>query len=137
MNPNKTVVIPFTRKRNIKGLKKPVLFSKMIQLSSEAKYLGVTLDKGLTWEKQLDKVTDMAYKVFWTCRGTFGKTWGLKPMVVYCIYTTVVRPIVTHAATVWWPRVKLKASQAELGKLQRMACLGIARAMRTAQTAAM
>jgi hypothetical protein len=54
-----------------------------IQLSSEVKYLGITLDKGLTWRKQLDKVTDKAYKAFWTCRGTFGKTSGLKPKVLY------------------------------------------------------
>jgi hypothetical protein len=47
----------------------------------------------------------------------------------------VVRPIVTFAATVWWPRVKLKTSQAELTKLQRMACLGIKGALRTAPTA--
>jgi hypothetical protein len=36
-----------------------------------------------------------------------------------------------------WPRVKLKASQAELSKLQRMAFLGITGLMRTAPTAAM
>jgi hypothetical protein len=35
----------------IKGLKKPVLFSKTIQLTYEVKYLGITLDKGLTWKK--------------------------------------------------------------------------------------
>jgi hypothetical protein len=52
IDPNKTVVMPFTRKRNIKGLREPILFSKRIQLSNEVKYLGVTLDKGLTWEKQ-------------------------------------------------------------------------------------
>jgi hypothetical protein len=57
--------------------------------------------------------------------------------VVYWIYTAVVRPIVTYAATIWWPRVKLKISQEELSKLQRMACLGIAGAMRIAPTAAM
>jgi hypothetical protein len=77
------VVIPFARKRNIKGLRETILFSKRIQLSSEVKYLGVILDKGLTWKKQLDKVIDKAYEAFWTCRGTFGKTWGLKPKVVY------------------------------------------------------
>jgi hypothetical protein len=44
INPNKTVVIPFTRKRTIQGLKEPILFNKMIQLSSEVKYLGITLD---------------------------------------------------------------------------------------------
>jgi hypothetical protein len=84
------VVIHFTMKRNIKGFKAQ---DKTIQLSSEVKYLGIALDKGLTCKKQLDKVNREAYKVFWTCRGTFGKTWGLKPKVIYWIYTVVVRPI--------------------------------------------
>jgi hypothetical protein len=43
----------------------------MIQLASKVKYLGLTLDKGLTWKKKLDKVIDKAYKAIWTCRGTF------------------------------------------------------------------
>jgi hypothetical protein len=52
INLNKMVIIPVTRKRNIKGLKEPILFSKTIQLSSEVKYLGLTLEKGLRWSKQ-------------------------------------------------------------------------------------
>jgi hypothetical protein len=64
INPCKTVVIPFTRKRAIKGLKEPILFNKMIQLSNEVKYLGITLDKGLTWKMQLDMVINKAYKAF-------------------------------------------------------------------------
>jgi hypothetical protein len=55
INPNKTVIIPFTRRKNMKNLKEPVLFNKTIQLSSDVKYLGLTLDKGLTCRKQLDK----------------------------------------------------------------------------------
>jgi hypothetical protein len=61
----------------------------------------------------------------------------MTPKVVYWIYTAVVRPIVIYAATIRWPKVKLKASQEELSKLQRMACLGNTGAMRTAPTAAM
>jgi hypothetical protein len=57
--------------------------------------------------------------------------------MVYWIYNAMVRPIITYAANIWWPRVKLKISQAELGKLQRLSCLGITGAMRTAPTAAM
>jgi hypothetical protein len=86
---------------------------------------------------QLDKVIDKAYRAFCTSRGTFGKTWGLKPKVVYWIYTAVVRPIVTYAATVWWPRVKFKTSQAELSKMQRVAFHGITGAIKTAPTASM
>jgi hypothetical protein len=52
--------------------------------------------------------------------------------VVYWIYTAVVIPIITYTA-----RVKLKTSQAQLSKLQKMACLGITGEMRTAPTAAM
>jgi hypothetical protein len=130
------VIIPFTTKRDIGGLKEPILFNNRIQLSSEVKYLGLILDKGLTWKKQLDSVINKAYRAFWTCRGMFGRTWGLRSQVVYWIYTMVVRPIVTYAATVWWPRIKYGTSRAELSKLQRMACLGITGAMRTAPAAA-
>jgi hypothetical protein len=45
--------------------------------------------------------------------------------------------MVTYAATIWWPRIKLSTSQAELGKLQMKVCLGITGAMRSAPTAAM
>jgi hypothetical protein len=130
------VIIPFTRKRDIRGLKEPTLFCKTLQLSSEVKYLGLTLDKGLTRKKELDRVTNKAYTAFWACRRTFGRTWGLRTKVVHWIYTVVVRPIVTYAATVWWPRVKFRTSRAELSNLQRMACLGITGAMRTAPPAA-
>jgi hypothetical protein len=136
INPIETVIIPFTRKRNIRGLKEPILFNDAIQLSSEVKYLGLILDKGLTWKRQLDSVINKTYRAFWTCRGTFGKTRGLSPQVVYWIYTVVVRPIVTYAATVWWPRMKYRTSRAELSKLQRVACLAITGAIRTAPTAA-
>jgi hypothetical protein len=45
------VVIPFTRKRNLNGLKEPTTFNETIKLTSEVKNLGLMLDKGLTWKK--------------------------------------------------------------------------------------
>jgi hypothetical protein len=53
----------------------------------------------VSWKKQVDNAISKAYRAFWMCRSTFGKTWGLKQKVVYWIYTVVVRPIVTYAAT--------------------------------------
>jgi hypothetical protein len=50
---------------------------------------------------------DKAHRASWTCKGTFGKTWGLKPRVVYWIYTMVIRPILTYGSMVWWLRVSL------------------------------
>jgi hypothetical protein len=51
INPNKTVITPFCRRREMQGLKEPILFNETIQLSSEVKYLGIILDKRLTWKK--------------------------------------------------------------------------------------
>jgi hypothetical protein len=50
---------------------------------------------------------------------------GLKPKVVYWIYTAVVRPIVTYAVTIWWPRVKLKTSQQRTAPTAVMEVLGL------------
>jgi hypothetical protein len=44
--------------------------------------------------------------------------------------------LVIYAATVWWPRVKLKRSHAELSKLQRMVCFRITGEMERAPTTA-
>jgi hypothetical protein len=100
-------------------------------------YLALTLDKGLIWKEQLDKVTNKGYRAFWTCRDMFGRIWALRPKVMHWIYTVVVRPIVIYAAAaVWWPGVNFRKSRAELSKLQRLACLGITGAMRIAPTAA-
>jgi hypothetical protein len=136
INPNMMVIIPFSRKRGIKGLKEPTLFNKTIQLSSEIMYLRLMLHKGLTRKKQLGRVISEIYRAFLTCKGMFGRICGLRPQVIHWIHTVVVRPIVTYAATVWWNRIKLRISRAELSKLQRMACWGITGAMRTTPTAA-
>jgi hypothetical protein len=43
-----TYLLPKTElQRDVKN--EPTLFSKTIQLSTEVRYLGLTLDKGLTW----------------------------------------------------------------------------------------
>jgi hypothetical protein len=102
------VVIPFTKKRDLRGLKELILYGKTVQLSTEAKYLGLVLDKGLTWGAQPDKVMNRAYRAFWSCRGSIGKTWGPKLKIVQRVYTMVVRPAITYSSTVWWPRVDIK-----------------------------
>jgi hypothetical protein len=47
------VIFPFTRKRDLKGLKEQTLSSHKLQLTAEVRYLGLTLYKGLKWKAQL------------------------------------------------------------------------------------
>jgi hypothetical protein len=70
----------------------------------------------------------------WTCKGSFRTTWGLKPKVVHWLYIMVVRPLITYANIVRWPRVKYRTSKAKLSTLQWLACLAIISTVKTAPT---
>jgi len=63
INRRMTVVIPFTKRRAPKGLNESIFFRKAVQLYTEV--LGITLDKGLTWGVQLDKVTNGVWPGGW------------------------------------------------------------------------
>jgi hypothetical protein len=49
----------------------------------------------------------------------------------------VVRPIITYAATVWWPKTEVTTVRTKLNSLQRLVCLGTTGAITTTPTAAM
>lgn len=53
------------------------------------------------------------------------------------IYTAIVRPMVSYAAFIWWPRCKIGAVQKQLGKIQRLALISITGAMKSTPTAAL
>jgi len=55
-NQQKMVTVPFTRRKNLRGLKEPVLYGPTLQLTTEVKYLGLILDEGLTWKALLNKM---------------------------------------------------------------------------------
>jgi hypothetical protein len=48
------VIVPFTRKTDLRGLKEPTVSGHTLQLTTDVKYLGLILDKGLTWKAQLN-----------------------------------------------------------------------------------
>ena len=68
---------------------------------------------------------------------TVGKTWGITPRIAHWIYIAGIRPMITHAAVAWWPRVELEIARVLLERLQCLACLAITGAMNTTPTAAM
>ncbi|XP_055714217.1 uncharacterized protein LOC129808462 [Phlebotomus papatasi] len=65
------------------------------------------------------------------------KSWGLSPKITLWMYQAIVRPLISYGAVVWWPRVEYNNSARALQRLQRLACLAITGAIRTAPTAAL
>jgi hypothetical protein len=64
INPQKMVVVPFKTRRDLRGLKEPTLSGHKLHLANEVKYLGLTLNKGLTWTTQLENLINKAYRAF-------------------------------------------------------------------------
>ena len=137
VNPKKTEMVLFTRKRKLGNYRLPKFCGTQLTLSKEVKYLGVTFDSKLNWNSHLTNRTQKATIAFNQCRRAIGKTWGLTPKAAMWIYTAVIRPMLTHGALVWWPCTKSVFNTNKLNHIQRVACLGITGAMRTTPRAAM
>jgi len=114
-----------------------VLHRTALQLTTKVKYIGLFLGKELTRKAQEQSVMNKAYWAFWTCKSTFGKTWGLKSRVVHWIYTMVFRTILIYGSMVWRQRVRYNVSKTELSMLQRLACLAITGVIQMTPTAEM
>jgi hypothetical protein len=57
-------IVPFTQKRDLRGLKEPTLSGHTLLMTTEVKCLGLILDKGLMWKAQLKNVRNKAYRPF-------------------------------------------------------------------------
>ena len=137
VSPEKLELVLFTRKRKLEGFRAPRLYGTRVDLVSQVKYLGVILDSKLTWKQHLDARASKAITGLWQARRALGPTWGLTPKVSLWIYTAVIRPMLVYGAVVWWERVCFKTVVGQLDRVQRLACLSVTGAMRSAPTAAL
>jgi hypothetical protein len=125
VNPDKTGLVVFMRKRKLPGFFQPRLFGRVLQRSMLVKYLGVILDSQLTWREHVDVKVRKAQNSLWACRRACGGAWGLGPRVFHWLYVSVIRSTVTFSSLVWWPACQTANAKSKLSRIQRWACLGI------------
>jgi hypothetical protein len=62
VSPKKIVTISFTRKRDVSVSKELTFSGHTMQLITEARYLGLILNQGLTRKAQLKNMMNKAYR---------------------------------------------------------------------------
>ena len=117
----KTKTVLFTHKQNpdLGSLSKN---GSKLELSKEARLLGVTLDSKLTWKPHISRKATIALM---QCRQIVGKTWRIKLSMMKWIYTSIIRPIMSYVCVSWIGGHKKKYLVRKLTKVQRLACLMI------------
>lgn len=137
INASKTELILFTKKHSIPVLNLPTLGGITLTVSEKASYLGLVLDRKLSWKLTIEDRVKKAATALYTCKRIVGAKWGLTPKIVHWLYTAVVRPIMTYGVLVWWPTLKKKTMVKRMESIQRAASLCISGALRTTPTAAL
>ena len=131
----KTKTVLFTNPRKKYKYAPIVLNTTKMELSEEAKYLGVTLDKHLRWAPHINKKCQIATKLLITCKKFVGKKWGLTPDKIKWIYNQVILPTLSYACFLWIHKTnKSKYLLKMLEKVQKMATLQITGGFSTTPT---
>ena len=123
LNASKTEIVIFTRKTTVVKLSDFILDGVAIEISDEAKYLGVTLDSKLNFETHKDNKANAARKSIFSARNLVWKKWGPTPRIMREVYKTIVRPKIDYACHIWQHK---KGRAPELEKVQRQAMMTFA-----------
>ena len=94
---SKTVAMIFTNKEKSSytiPAEKLNIDGQTIELSEQAKYLGVTLDNKLKWDHHINEKTKRAKNLLFMLRGIVGTFWGPSPKMMLWAYTSMVLSLI-------------------------------------------
>jgi hypothetical protein len=113
-----------------------------IQPTESARYLGIWLDKTLSFNTHRTKIINRANSSLEALRSITGSTWGASLMAMRKIYRAVVVPQLLYGVTAWFnPRQILAVDQNkiinEVSKIQKRAAVLISSAFQGTAAAAL
>lgn len=114
-NPDKCEVLRITNKRS-KIMTNYYIHDQQFQIVDNAKYLGLTISKNLSWNNQVNNITKKANSTLAFLRRNIRNC----PQTAKTqAYNTVVRPSLEYASTVWDPHTQANINKVE--SIQRRA----------------
>jgi hypothetical protein len=112
INVSKSMAMPFTRRR-IQTPRPVALFGEPIVWVDTARYLGVTLDKRLTWSTHIDQVRKKASQRLGVLGPLLDRRSGLSIRNGVLLFRQLIRPVMDYACPVW-----RSAARCHIRKLQ-------------------
>ena len=109
-HPQKCSVLRLTRKKS-PLIHQYQLHGHILQTETDSKYLGVTVNNKLNWNNHIDNICSKANRSLAFLRHNFKIS---QTHIKANTYTTLVRPQLEYAASVWDPWTKKKCHQLEM-----------------------
>ena len=122
-NEKKTELVMFTRRKKIPKLTPFKMGDTIVPISAEAKYLGITLDEGLTYSSHIKQKVTATKKCIMALNSLVRKRWGPNPKLMRLAYTSVARSKLTYGGHVWQHK---KGQDAQVTRCQRLGLLTLA-----------
>jgi hypothetical protein len=97
----KLALINFVHSRNTAESPALQLPHKSIQPSESTKYLGIIVNRNLTWKAQQSYVVEKGTKWAVQIRRLTQPSWGITPKYTKCLFISVALPRVLYAVDVW------------------------------------
>jgi hypothetical protein len=115
-NPAKTVITMFESGTKFKNEPAVYMAGKELTYSNNMKYLGITLNKRLSFTNHLNERTRKVGYLQNKINHIIGQEWGLTPARAYWVHTAIIRPKITYASIVWANALK----KTQIEKLERV-----------------
>ena len=106
--------------------------NETIKLDNLVKYLGIWFDDRLTFKDHALKTIDKCKRIFNIVRSYCGRTWGLNPYLTRLIYKTIIMPVLTYGASIWYPAFMHRDVSVKIRTLQYYCTKSIVKSYRTA-----
>ena len=86
--------------------KKVKINGQPMEWSHQIKYLGIIIDKGLTFSQHFDQKVTKNFKKLWMFKTAIGRRWGPNPKLTLYMYTHIIIPSILYACFIWAHQIK-------------------------------
>ena len=132
-NPEKTQVVRFSQCKRFSSWKRLRMKHTEMEYGTEMKYLGVTLNRYLTWRPHCHERVRKGITTINLANAAIGQKWGLSPERTFWVYTAMARCVSTYGSLVWANNVT-ETIKNDLQRLQRKAMKSMSACMRSTPT---